>query len=93
MTIPTLVARFIGVVALPLAWGFVRMSLGWLDRRVAAPIMKERINNGSDKYFDYADKHWGESEIDSIIHERFEDVSAGSDVAIRFPTRRPRSGS
>ena len=47
-----------------LAWDFVSMSFGWLDRRVAAPIMKERINDGSDKDFDYADKHWGESEID-----------------------------
>jgi hypothetical protein len=74
MTIPTLLARFIGVVAVPLAWGFVRMFLGWLDRLVAAPIMSERINEGSDKYFEFAEKHWGESEIDSIVHSRFDEV-------------------
>jgi hypothetical protein len=74
MTIPTLVARFIGVVALPLAWGFVRMCLGWLDRQVAAPIMEERINKGSDKYFEHAEKHWGESEIDSIVHHKFDEL-------------------
>lgn len=74
MTIPTLLARFLGVVTLPVAFGFVRMFLGWLDRRVAAPIMRERINEGSDKYFEYAEKHWGESEIDSIVNYRFDDV-------------------
>jgi hypothetical protein len=35
------------------------MVLGWLDMRIGAPIMKERINEGSDKYFEYAGKHWG----------------------------------
>ncbi|MEA2761265.1 MAG: hypothetical protein QOD47_549 [Gemmatimonadaceae bacterium] len=93
MTIPTLLARFIGVVALPVAWGFVRMVLGWLDMRIGAPIMKERINEGSDKYFEFAGKHWGESEIDSIIHSDFDAVSETREVGIRFPTPPPRSES
>jgi hypothetical protein len=93
MTIPALLARFIGVVALPVAWGFVRMLLGWLDRHVAAPVMSERINEGSDRYFELAKKHWGESEIDSIVHSDFDAVSETREVGIHFPTQQPRSES
>jgi hypothetical protein len=90
MTSTTLLARFIGVVALPVAWRFVSVFLGWLDQRVAAPVMKERINDGSDKYFEYARKHWGESEIQSILDARYDEVSEAREVGIRFPTRRLR---
>lgn len=68
------------------------MFLGWLDQRVAAPIMKERINDGSERYFEYAEKHWGESEIQNILDARYDEVSEPK-VGIRFPTRPPRSES
>jgi hypothetical protein len=55
--------------------------------------MKERINEGSDKYFEFAKKHWGESEIDSIVHSDFDAASESREVGIHFPTRQPRSES
>jgi hypothetical protein len=56
-------------------------------------VMKERINEGSDKYFQYAGKHWGHSEIDSIVRSDFDDEPETREIWTRFPTRPPRSES
>lgn len=51
--------------------------LGWLDRQVGAPVMKERINKGSDKYFDDESRNWGAVTLDSIVRLKFEDEPVG----------------
>jgi hypothetical protein len=43
----------------------LRLILGWLDRVLADPVMHERVNDGSDRFFADEEKHWGELEIDS----------------------------
>jgi len=47
------------------------MILGWFDRRLADPVMRERINDGSDRFFAHEEKHWGELEIDGGERIRF----------------------
>lgn len=71
MTLSDSVVRLLGVVSLGMVFALFRMALGWLDRRLAAPIMSERINEASDKFLIDAEKDWGESEIDSIVQHRF----------------------
>ena len=48
----------------------LRAFLGWLDTRTEAPIMKRRVNLGSDKYFRRAALTKGESEFDEILGGR-----------------------
>jgi hypothetical protein len=47
--------------------------LGWLDRQVGASVMRERINKGSDKYFDEESRNWGAVTLDSIVRLKLED--------------------
>jgi hypothetical protein len=68
------VARLMSVITLGMAFSLIRMILGWLDRRLAAPVMHERINSASDRFFIEEEKHWGESEIDSLVRGRYGDV-------------------
>jgi hypothetical protein len=68
------IARVMGVITLGMLFQFFAMILGWLDRRSGAPIMRERINKGSDNFFKEEEKNWGRSEIDSIVRGRFGDV-------------------
>jgi len=44
-----------------------RELLAALDRWGEAPIMKRRINTGSDEYFAWQEEHAGESELDELI--------------------------
>ncbi|HEX7979084.1 MAG TPA: hypothetical protein VF461_10805 [Gemmatimonadaceae bacterium] len=44
-----------------------RMLLAKVDRWLEPPIMRQRINAGSDAYFDWLDEHAGESELDDLF--------------------------
>lgn len=59
------VARLLSVISVGMVFGFFRMILGWIDHRAAAPVMNERINDGSETFFKKEEEHWGELEIDS----------------------------
>jgi hypothetical protein len=58
-----------GTVAGVVLWSV----LGWLDRQVGAPVMKERVNKGSDRFFDEENKNWGAAKLDNIVRLKFED--------------------
>jgi hypothetical protein len=53
--IPPVVVRVLvyvaTVVGIRLVGSAVGMIFGWADRRLDAPIMRERINSGSDDFF------------------------------------------
>jgi hypothetical protein len=72
--IAPVVARLLGVITVGMAFSLIRMILGWLDRRLAAPVMHERINSASDQFFIEEEKHWGESEIDSLVQGKYGDI-------------------
>lgn len=64
---------WIGLIAAGGVAGVVIWSvIGWLDRQVGEPVMKERINKGSDKYFDGESRNWGAVTLDSIVRLKFE---------------------
>jgi hypothetical protein len=71
--------------------------IGWLDRQVGAPVMKERINKGSDKYFDEEGRNWGAVTLDSIVRLKFEDEPEAEaddqdeERAWRLPSRQRRT--
>jgi hypothetical protein len=73
MPSPT-IARLMGVITVGMVFSYVRMLIGWLDRRSGGPIMKERINSGSDRFFADEEKEWGRTEIDSIARGKFGEV-------------------
>ena len=59
------IARLMSVISVGMVFSFFRMILGWIDRRAAAPVMRERINDASETFFREEEKHWGELEVDS----------------------------
>lgn len=44
-----------------------RRVLGGIDRWTDPPIMRQRVNGGSDKYFAWQRKHEGDSELDEFL--------------------------
>lgn len=72
--IAPVVARVMSIITVGMAFAFLRMIIGWLDRRLAAPVMHERINSASDQFFIEEEKHWGESEIDNLVRGKFGDI-------------------
>lgn len=44
-----------------------RAIVGAIDRWTDPPIMRKRINDGSDKYFEWRKKHEGDSELDEFF--------------------------
>lgn len=44
-----------------------RWLLGRIDRWTDPPIMRQRINEGSEKYFEWRDRHEGDSELDEFL--------------------------
>jgi hypothetical protein len=53
-----------------------RTVIGSIDRWTDPPIMRQRINKGSDKYFEWRAEHEGDSELDELLdmaNERGED--------------------
>jgi hypothetical protein len=55
------------MLPLPLLYPVWRALLAKVDRWLEPPIMRQRINAGSDAYFDWRDEHAGESELDDIL--------------------------
>jgi hypothetical protein len=68
------IARLLSIISVGMVFSFFRMILGWIDRRAAAPIMRERVNDASDKFFAEEEKNWGRSEIDSIVRGHFDEA-------------------
>jgi|1185.fasta_scaffold140257_2 hypothetical protein len=68
------IARLMSVITVGMVLTFVRMIVIWVDRRTEAPVMKERINAGSDRFFVDEEKRLGDTEIDSILRYDFDDV-------------------
>jgi hypothetical protein len=60
------------VAALGIGW-VIWVLFGWIERQVGAPVMRERINKGSDKFFARENRNWGASELDSVVRLDFED--------------------
>jgi hypothetical protein len=56
------IARLISV---GMVFTFFKMILGWIDRRTAAPVMRERINDASETFFRKEEKQWGELDVES----------------------------
>jgi hypothetical protein len=46
-----------------------RKLLGFVGRWTDPPIMHRRINDGSDKYFAWREKHEGDSAVDEFVDE------------------------
>jgi len=57
-----------------MVFSYVRMLIGWLDRHASAPIMRERINAGSDRFFEAEKENWGKTEIDSLLSGDYDNV-------------------
>jgi hypothetical protein len=68
------IMRLMSVVTVGVVFSYMRMLIGWLDRRTGAPIMRERINAGSDRFFASEQENWGKTEIDSIMRGDYGDV-------------------
>jgi hypothetical protein len=64
------VARILGAITVGVAFRLIAMVIGWIDRVTGSPIMRERINSGSDRYFRHEVEHWGELEPDDSIDDR-----------------------
>jgi hypothetical protein len=68
------IVRLLSVVTLGMVFSYVRMLIGWLDRHASAPIMRERINAGSDRFFEAEKENWGKTEIDSLLSGDYDNV-------------------
>jgi hypothetical protein len=60
------VARLLSVISVGMLVSFVKVLLGWIDHRIAAPVMKERFNSASDAFFIEDGRNWGEIEPDNM---------------------------
>jgi hypothetical protein len=45
----------------------VKWVLPYIERWTEAPIMRQRINEGSDQYFAWRDAHAGETDLDEVL--------------------------
>jgi hypothetical protein len=50
--------------------GVVRVVVIILERLTDAPIMRQRINRGSDEFFAWEAEHRGETELDEVLNPR-----------------------
>lgn len=50
--------------------GVVRLVVIILERLTDAPIMRQRINRGSDEFFAWEAEHRGETELDEVLDPR-----------------------
>lgn len=48
----------------------VRVVIVVLERLTEPPIMRTRINRGSDEFFEWESKHAGETELDEVLDPR-----------------------
>jgi hypothetical protein len=54
--------------------------IGWLERQVGAPIMRERINKGSDKFFAEQGRNSGAALLDSVVRLDFDEEDEPAEV-------------
>ena len=66
--------------AAAIGWVFW-IIIGWLERQVGAPIMRERINKGSDKFFAEEDRNGGAALLDSVVRLDFGDEDEQEQIA------------
>ena len=74
MTFRSAVIRLLAVIPVGMVFAYFRMILGWCEKRFAPAYMKERVNSGSDKFFEQEDKLWGRTEIDSLLRGKYDDL-------------------
>ena len=55
------------MIPLPILYPIWRKLLAAVDRWAEPPIMRQRINAGSDEYFAWQEEHAGESELDDVL--------------------------
>ena len=60
-------SRLVILIPMRLVHVVWRTLLGVVDRWSDPPIMQQRINAGSDKYFAWREKHEGDSEVDEFL--------------------------
>ena len=58
------VVTFLVAIGLGAVGSVLKIGFGWLERVLADPVMRERINKGSDQFFAAEEPKWGELEID-----------------------------
>lgn len=61
------------MLPIPFLYPVWRAVLAKVERWLEPPIMRERINRGSDRYFDWRDEHGGESALDDLFGTRSRD--------------------
>ena len=74
MTLSQGLLRLASVITVGTLATIIRMVLGWFDRHACDPVMRERFNSGSDRFFEREERNWGKSEIDSILRGKFGEV-------------------
>ena len=61
------VIQIVAGILTQLVHRWLRTILGAIDRWTDPPIMRQRINAGTDKYFEWRDRHEGDSELDELF--------------------------
>jgi hypothetical protein len=74
MTLRSAIIRLLAVIPVGMVLAYFRIILGWFEKRFAPPYMKERVNSGSDRFFEQEDKLWGRTEIDSLLRGEYDDL-------------------
>lgn len=74
MTVSTFLIRLAGVITGGMVLRYFAMMFGWVERKFAPPYMKERVNAGSDKFFENEEQYWGRTEIDSLLRGEYDKV-------------------
>ena len=67
MTLRTTLLRLASVITVGTVLCYFSMILGWAERKFAPRYMKERVNAGSDEFFEKEEENWGRTEIDSLL--------------------------
>jgi hypothetical protein len=66
--------RILSVISVGMVFTYIRMLITWLDRHTGDPIMRQRINAGSEKFFAEEPKYEGRTEIESLVNGQFGDI-------------------
>jgi hypothetical protein len=74
MSFSQAIVRLASVITVGMVARYAGMLIGWLDRRTGDPVMRERINAGSDQFFAAEEENWGKTEIDSIMRGDYDNV-------------------
>ena len=74
MTFRSAILRLLGVIPVGMVFAYFRVGLGWFEKRFAPAYMKERVNSGSDKFFEQEDEFRGRTEIDSLLRGKYDDI-------------------